>query len=588
MHVIKGIPVSPGIAIGRVFTLDDERQRIPRREIAAGQVQAEIRRLNEALAKSRDELAAVRARAEGQMGPEAAKIFHFHMGMLQDRRLIEPMRQIIEREHVTAEYAVFRVLSDLAAQFRQMAETAFTTKANDLEDITARVLRHLIGEQRTRLAELPHRAVVVAPDLTPSQAAGFDRTRVVGFATDLGGRTGHTSIVARALGIPAVVGCTDVTRQAADGSLAIVDGDRGLVILDPDEAQQAEYQALIEQQRMYRLSLEELAGLPAETRDGTHITLLGNIEFPEEIPTVLACGGEGVGLYRTEFLHLARETEPTEEDHFEAYATCVRLLAGRPLTIRTVDLGADKYTQQRAEQPERNPFLGLRSIRYSLQHVAVFRTQLRALLRASALGPIQIMFPLITSLGEFRQARWVLHEVMEDLAEQGVPYDRSVRVGLMVEVPAAALLADAFAREADFLSIGTNDLVQYTLAVDRTNERVAHLFSATHPAVIRLIKEVARVARRRQVPLSCCGEAAGDPEYALLLIGLGLRTLSMNPASIPPLKRVVRSVTVKQCEQIAARALSFDSDASVAVFLRDQIRKIIPEAFRGRSFEEQA
>ncbi|MEX2218083.1 MAG: phosphoenolpyruvate--protein phosphotransferase [Phycisphaerales bacterium] len=586
--MIKGIPVSPGVVIGRIFALDDEKQRIPRRTIPESQVPAELARLDEAIASSLAELRGVLTQAERDMGADAARIFYFHMGVLQDRNLLTPIRRMIETQKVTAEYAVYHAFSEAAAQFRRMKDSAFTTKANDLEDLLARVVKHLIGEHRTRLAELHHQAVIVAPDLTPSQAVSFDREKVVAFATDLGGRTGHTSIVARALGIPAVVGCGTVTAFATDGTRVIVDGDRGLVIIDPEQQQLDEYAAYVEQRRVYQLSLDELATLPSETRDGTRIELLGNIEFPEEIPTVLACGGEGVGLYRTEYLYLTRETEPTEEEHYRAYAQCLELLAGRPLTIRTVDLGADKYTQKRTEQPERNPFLGLRSIRYCLQNLPMFKTQLRALLRASAHGPMKIMFPLITSPAEFRQARWLLNEMMEDLADESLPYDPDLQVGMMVEVPSAALMADTFAREVDFFSIGTNDLVQYTLAVDRTNERVAHLFSPAHPAVIQLIKQVARVARRQEVPVSCCGESAGDPEYALLLIGLGLRTLSATAASIPHLKRVVRSVTVQQCERIAHKALSFDSDVSVSAFLRDQTRKIIPEAFDGRSVEERA
>lgn len=583
METIKGIPVSPGVVIGRVFALDDERQRIARRQVPETGKARELERLEGALTWSREELQDVRTGAEAQMGAEAAKIFAFHEGVLRDKALLNSMKGLIEKERVTAEYAVYKTLADAAAAFRAMRDSAFSTKANDFEDLSMRVLRHLIGEHTTRLNELHHEAVIVARDLTPSQAVGFDREKVMAFATDLGGRTGHTSIVARALGIPAVVGCGDLTRAAVDGMAVIVDGDRGLVILEPDEKTLEEYRSYIEQRRVFHLSLDELAGMPSRTRDGVDIELLGNIEFPREIPTVLACGGTGVGLYRTEFLYLSSETEPTEEQHYEAYAECVNLLEGRTLVIRTVDLGADKYTQRQQEQPERNPFLGLRSIRYCLKSLPMFRTQLRALLRASALGPMKIMFPLVTSTQEYRQAKWVLNEVMEDLAEDGIEYDPGIKVGMMVEVPSAALMADAFAREVDFFSIGTNDLVQYTLAVDRTNERVASMFAPAHPAVIKLIKDVARVSRRRNLPLSCCGESAGDPDFALLLIGLGVRTLSATAASLPHLKRMVRSVAVSDCERIARRALSFDSDITVAAFLRDQARKIIPEAFEGRS-----
>lgn len=592
MQILRGIAVSPGIVFGRMFALDDERQRIPRRQVPQAAVAAEMARLDAALTASMAELAEVRAIAEKDMGGEAAKIFLFHQATLADKGLVTPMRALIDKDRVTAEYAVFKTFADWAARFRAMKDSAFTTKANDLEDLSGRVLRHLIGEHRSRLADLHHEAVIVAPDLTPSQVAALDREKVVAFATDLGGRTSHTAIVARALGIPAVVGCGDLTRYATDGTAVIVDGDRGTVIIDPDQQQLDEYHAYLEHRRIFQLSLDELAGLPSVTRDGTPVELLGNIEFPQEIPTVLACGGEGVGLYRTEFLYLASEQEPTEEDHFRAYSECVRLLnqngRTRTLVIRTVDLGADKYTQRQQEQPERNPFLGLRSIRYCLKNLPMFKTQLRALLRASALGPLKVMFPLVTSIQEFRQARWVLNEVAEDLTEEGIPYDPGVKVGMMVEVPSAALMADAFAREVDFFSIGTNDLIQYTLAADRTNERVATLFNPAHPAVIKLIKDVSRVSRRRNVPLSCCGESAGDPDFAVLLIGLGLRTLSATAASLPQLKRLVRSVSVEQCERIARRALSFDSDVSVAAFLRDQTRKIIPEAFDGRSVEERA
>lgn len=585
MQTIKGIPVSPGVVIGRTFALDDERFRIAKRSIAPGADEQEVKRLDAALAQSKAELVEVQRSAERQMGAEAAKIFLFHLGMLSDRNLIGPMRDLIRKERVTAEYAVWRTFQDWAARFQAMKDSAFTTKANDLEDLAGRVLKQLIGEHKTRLNELHHEAVVVATDLTPSQTAGFDRDKVVAFATDLGGRTSHTSIVARALGIPAVVGCGDLTRVATDGTPVIVDGDRGLVILDPTPEQLDDYRRIIEQRRVFSLSLAELASLPAVTLDGVEVELLGNIEFPQEVPTVLQCGGVGVGLYRTEFLYLTQEEEPTEQEHYEAYSQCVRLCGGRPLVIRTMDLGADKYTQRQAENPERNPFLGLRSIRYCLKSLPMFKAQLRAILRASALGPIKIMFPLVTSVPELRQAKWVLREVMEDLFEEGVAFDPKVPIGMMVEVPSAALMADTFAREVDFFSIGTNDLVQYTLAVDRTNERVAALFAPTHPAVVKLIKDVARVGRRRSVPVSCCGEAAGDPDYALLLLGLGLRTLSTSAASIPQLKRLVRSVTMVQCERIARRALSFDSDVSVAAFLRDQARKIIPEAFDGRASE---
>lgn len=587
MQTIKGIAVSPGVVIGRVFIQESERRRVARRQVPPEQAPAEVARLDAALAASIAELIKVRKDTEDQMGADTANIFLFHMGMLADRSLVVPLKRLVTEQFFTAEYAVQKTFTDWAQRFRSMKDSAFVTKANDLEDLSSRVLRHLIGEHTGRLKELPHEAVVIASDLTPSQAAGFDRSLVEAFATEFGGRTSHTAIVARALGIPAVVGCPDLMELASDGTPIVVDGDRGLVILDPTLAQLDEYHSYLEQQKLFQLSLEEVASLPPVTRDGVHIHLCGNIEFPDEIEAVVRLGGGGVGLYRTEFLYLTRATAPSEEDHFQAYKRCVELLDGRPLTIRTVDLGADKYTQERAEMPERNPFLGLRSIRYCLRNTAMFRTQLRAILRASALGPIKVMFPLVTTTGEFRRARWHLNEVMEDLSEDGVPYDAKVPVGMMVEVPAAALMADVFAREVDFFSIGTNDLVQYTLAVDRTNEQVAELFCPTNPAVVRLIKDVVRVARRHRIDVSCCGESAGDLEYALLLIGIGLRTLSVTASTLPHLRRLVRSVSVAECERIARKAGSLDSDAAVSAFLRERARKIIPEAFGGRTAEER-
>jgi phosphotransferase system enzyme I (PtsI) len=585
MDLLKGIAVSPGVVIGRVFVLDDVRQRIPRRTIEPQAVKQELQRLEAAMDRSMAELAVLRDQAKAEFGEEAAKIFAFHIGMLCDPTLTRPMRELIQQERVTAEYAAWRTLQDLGQRLLALDNPTLRTKVDDVRDLTARILRHLIGEHTSRLTQLDHRAVVVARDLTPSQAAAFDRRHVVAFATDLGGKTSHTAIFARALGIPAVVGCGNVTDRASDGTPVIIDGDRGLVILDPTEEQLDEYRGHIEKSRLFRLSLAELSSLPSDTKDGTHVELLGNIEFPEEVPLVLGCGGEGVGLYRTEYLYLTGDHEPTEEDHFQAYRRAVELLKGRPLTIRTVDLGADKYTQERAETPERNPFLGLRSIRYCMQRVPMFRTQLRAIMRASALGPVKVMFPLITTTGEFRQAKFLLNDVMEDLEEEGLAYDRHLPVGMMVEVPAAALMADAFAREADFFSIGTNDLVQYTLAVDRTNERVASLYNPGHPAVLALIQRVIEAAAKRDIPVSCCGESAGDLGYAMLLIGLGLRTLSVTAGSIPPLKRLIRSVTVEQCEALARRAVALDSDVAVSALLRDAARKTLPEAFGGRSVE---
>lgn len=585
MQVLPGISVSSGIVIGRVFVLDHDPHRVARWTVPERDVPREVERLDRAIAESLAELEHVYAGAESELGIEAAKIFLFHKGMLSDPKLIGPIRDMIRVEHVNAEHAVVVAFDSLAQMFRKQRDTAFRTKTDDIRDLASRVLDHLMGSGPARLAQLEHPAVVVATDLTPSQTAAFDRDKIVGFVTDLGGRTSHTAIVANALGLPAVVGCRNITAIAQSDQTVVIDGDRGLVLLDPDADELERYRGFIEQRRTYQLSLTEVAGLPSVTRDGVHVRIVGNIEFPEECTTVVDQGGEGVGLYRSEFLYLAKERQPSEEDHFEAYSRCIELLEGRPLTIRTVDLGADKYTQAQALTPERNPALGLRSIRYSLAEKAMFRKQLRAILRASALGPVKIMFPMITTIGELRHAKLILRDVMEDLDDEGIGFDRQVPVGVMIEVPSAALIADTLAQEVDFFSIGTNDLVQYTLAVDRTNEKLAGLYQPAHPAVVQLIRQVAKAGTKAGIEVSCCGEAAGELDYALLLMGLGLRTLSVPGNAIPHLKRLVRSVEIGQCERIARKVRSFDSEVQAATYLRDRTRKLVPEAFDGRAVE---
>ncbi|MEC9374023.1 MAG: phosphoenolpyruvate--protein phosphotransferase, partial [Planctomycetota bacterium] len=440
MDVLKGIPVSSGVVIGTVFVLDDVRRRIPRRTVPADRVPREHERLDDALSASINELQTLRGTAENELGGEAAKIFAFHIGVLSDPSLIKPMHDLIEAEHVTAEHAVSTEFQRVASMFAGMTDGAFATKVDDIWDLDRRVIRHLVGEHMNVLKTLDHEAVVIARDLTPSQTAGFERDKVVGFATDAGGRTSHTAIVARAIGIPAVVGLGHLASRASDNDSVIVDGDRGVVILNPDEETLDQYASYIAHMREFRLSLGELAEKDSVTTDGVEIELLGNIEFPHEIDSVLGNGGDGVGLFRTEFLYLTNPHEPTEDEQVQSYVDCIERLKGRPLTIRTFDLGSDKQTQAREEIPERNPALGCRSIRYCLQNLPMFKRQLRAILRASASGPVKIMFPLVTNPLELRQAKMILHDVMEDLDDEKIDFDRDMPVGIMIETPAAAVM----------------------------------------------------------------------------------------------------------------------------------------------------
>ncbi|MEY3026675.1 MAG: phosphoenolpyruvate--protein phosphotransferase [Planctomycetota bacterium] len=581
MQTVKGIPVSSGIVIGRVFVLGEAETHVPQRSIEATKVDAELARLDDALREAIADLTVLRDRTEQQLGAEAAKIFGFHLGLAQDPALLGPMRERIRNDLVNAELAVadgFRVVTE---QFKAIGNEVFRQKANDVLDLERRVLGKLMGENESRLSKLDESVIVVAHELTPSQTAGMDRSKVLGIATDLGGRTSHTSIVARAVEIPCVVGCQRIMERAEDGDLVIVDGDTGVVVIRPDERTLQEYRTQQDRFSTYRRLLRETAPLEAITKCGTRIQLLGNIEFPHEVESVLANGGDGVGLYRTEFLYLTNDHEPSEDEQFQAYRRTLELLAGRPCTIRTLDLGADKYTQQRAHEPERNPFLGLRSIRYCLQNRELFKTQLRAILRASSHGPLKVMFPLVSTLMELRQAKMILNDVCEELDEEGIPFDRSIQTGIMIEVPSAALLARAFADECAFFSIGTNDLIQYTLAVDRGNERVANLYTGASPAVLYLVKQVIRSGRRAGIDVSLCGEIAGEAIYTMLLIGLGLRTLSLVPSQIPLIKRVIRSVDIEHCEQLARKVGSFDSERQVLNTLRDELRKIDPDSFGG-------
>jgi phosphoenolpyruvate-protein phosphotransferase (PTS system enzyme I) len=421
--------------------------------------------------------------------------------------------------------------------------------------------------------------VIVARELSPTQTAGFNKAFVRGIASDAGGRTSHAAIVARSLGIPAVVALEDLTEIVHGGDNVIVDGNRGLVIVNPDEETQGQYETYSRDYVALEHRLDGIREKPAVTRDGVKITLLGNIEFPDEAEMILEKGGEGIGLYRTEFLYLNRPTEPTEEEHYRAYAQTVGVLKDRPIVFRTVDLGADKYTQRKRFAPEPNPFLGLRSIRFCLQNLAMFKTQLRAILRASVLGHVKVMFPLITNLQELMQAKMILHDVMEDLDEESIAYNRDIDVGIMVETPSAALMASTLARESDFFSIGTNDLTQYTLAVDRGNELVSTLYSPADPAVLRLIRTVIQDAYKAQIDLSVCGETASEPEYVMILLGMGVRTLSLAAPLIPEIKQMIRSVTIEECNSLTRKVLAMNSERQISSYIRNAARKVLPEAF---------
>ncbi len=582
----KGIPVSPGVAIAPAVVLDGEDQPIPRRAIAPTQIDSELKRLEDAIAASIDEIQQLKEKTAASVGHELAAIFGFHMGMLADPTLIGDIRSTIQNQRVTAEFAVYTVLKAMGRKLLQSDSRYMRERVTDVWDLERRVLRHLIGKARDEMGHLDQQAVVIAHDLTPSQTAALDRSKIKGIATDAGGLTSHTAILAHALGIPAIVGLEDITSAVNTGDTVVIDGQSGTVIIDPTAEQLMLSRKNADRMVAMEDRLDEIRELPAETKDGTTISLQANIEFPYEIAPAVQNGATGIGLYRTEFLFLASSTEPSEQEQYETYVEAIRNLGGKPLTVRTLDLGADKMGTVKTvglDPGERNPFLGCRSIRLCLQNLPLFKTQLRAILRASTEGPVRIMFPLISNIMELRQARMILGDVMEDLDEQDIDFRENIPVGIMVEVPSVALQVRTFCREVDFLSIGTNDLIQYTVAVDRGNERIANLYSGAHPAVISLIRDVVREADKAKIDVSLCGEMASSPEYTMMLLGLGLRSLSITPPALPEVKQIIRGVSIDQCRRVARKAITFDSDREVANYLRDQISKAMPGVLDGRS-----
>ena len=578
METRKGIAVSPGVVIKDAFVLESEGFRIPRHLIKEEEIPKEISRLEEATKVAWEEIEKLEDRVSTNLGSEIGSIFATHKLMLQDKLLLREFTKKVEQHRFSAEYAVTLVLRVYIKKFESVDDPYLAARVGDIYDIEKRLLRNLLGEKREELKNLTKEVVVVAHDLSPSQIASLDTTKVRGFVTDLGSRNSHAAIVARALGIPAVVGLKTATVDIFGGDRVIIDGNRGNVIVRPDEETIKEYQLIEKDFHVFEEKLtSELKDLPAVTLDGREIMILGNIEFPRDISPNLNQGAAGIGLYRTEFLFLGSNESPTEEEHFKAYSQSVQELGDKPLIIRTVDLGGDKFFPANSNT-ELNPFLGCRSIRYCLEHPDIFKSQLRAILRASALGNAKIMFPLISSLQELRKAKDIVNEVKEELNQKGIDFDEKIEIGIMIEVPSAAMVADDLAKEVDFFSIGTNDLIQYTMAVDRGNEKVAHLYSPAHPAILKLLKMIINAAEENNIKIGICGEMGGEVEYTILLLGLGLREFSVAPAMIiPEVKKIIRSVTYERAKEAAETVCSYDDPAKTIEYLRNIVREIIPE-----------
>jgi len=578
--ILVGIAASPGIAIGRCWSVDRRRVRTPKRRLSPEEVEPELARFRTAIDLSDLQLAEVREKVERGDGvpgtAEHTAIIDMHRMMLKDEMLVIESQRLIREDRLNAEWAVKRAVRKIKGAFHEQADEYFKERRADVDYVGERIIKNLLGQAPDVEEAPPEGAIVVAHDLSPADTALLLHERkVAAFVTDAGAKTSHTAIVARALEVPAVVGVGKITQLVERGDWIVVDGSRGVVVINPTPGERTDYEAAQARQRAEETELLRTRDLPARTRDDVTVRLAGNIEFAEEVPSLLSHGGEAVGLYRTEFLFLGRGDLPTEEEHYQNYRRILEALAPRPVTIRTFDLGGDKLPAG-MRVPAENPALGLRAIRYCLRQPDLFRAQLRALLRASVHGNLKIMFPMISGVGELMAARKALEDVRAELEREGVKVKPQLPVGIMIELPSAALIADRLARESDFFSIGTNDLIQYTIGIDRQNKDVAYLYRPLHLAVLRLMKQACDAARSANIPVSVCGEMAGEPVNALVLLGLGVSELSMNGSSIPFVKRVLRAARAADGRALVERLLSLTIADDIEREVRAEMQRRFP------------
>jgi phosphotransferase system enzyme I (PtsI) len=560
---LQGVGVSPGVARGTLYVVDDDRDEIARHRIEASQIPQEIARFETALIRTRSQILEMQERIAQSIGAKDAGIFDAHLLVVEDRTLIDEVLRKLQSDLCNVEFVFQEVATNYANTLSQIDDPYLRERALDIQDVTRRVVRNLQGKAPKDFLALTHPHILLAHNITPSDTATMNREFVLGMATDLGSRTSHTAIMARSLNLPAVVGLHNASEKLESGRAVLLDGYNGLMILDPTPETLWHYGEL-EQKRS--LVAEQLSGLretKSTTRDGRHIVLSANIELPNDVEAAPRNGAEGIGLYRTEFLYLNRTTLPSEEEQYATYRKVAEQVHPHPLIIRTFDLGGDKLAGALDSDDEMNPFLGHRAIRFSLERVDLFKDQLRAIIRASAVGNVKVMFPMISGLEELNRALAVFHECKTELHKEGHTFDPKTEVGAMIEIPSAAMCAERLAREIDFFSIGTNDLIQYAVAVDRTNERVAHLYEPTHPAVVRLLKMVADAAHGNNIWVGVCGEMAGDLALTPLLLGLGMDELSVGASLVPRVKRAVQSLTLKECQKLVGDILELDTPSAI-------------------------
>ncbi len=579
--IFRGIPVSAGVCRGKILVLGKSHAAVPRRDIT--DVGEEINRLEKALIATRQQILDVQRKVSSGMGAEEGGIFDAHLLVLEDRTLLDEVIRSIQEKKVNAEYAFHVVAEKYASTLAAIEDDYLRERATDMRDVTSRILDNLLGRQdEVDLKKVTEPCIIISYDLSPSTTAQLDKKIVLGFGTDIGGRTSHTAIMARSLRIPAIVGLKAASSELRSGQYALLDGFNGIIIVNPTDQTLFEYGQLIRKQVSLEEKLRDIRDKPAVTLDSRRIILSSNIEQVADIEQVRANGSEGVGLFRTEFLFINRESLPTEEEQFKAYQQVAASLRPNPVVIRTLDLGGDKFLSHLQVPVEMNPFLGWRAIRYCLQEKGVFRSQLRAILRASAEGNVKMMYPMISGLEELSQANAVLEACKAELRAEGVPFDEHMEVGAMVEIPSAVLVAPSLAKRLKFFSLGTNDLIQYTLAVDRMNERVAHLYEPTHPAILRLIKATVDAARKAGIWVGVCGEMAGDPVLTPLLLGLGVDELSAAPALVPAIKFLIRRLKLSEAKALAEFALESESSTEILARCQEVARSVAPSLFEGK------
>ena len=582
--IIRGINASPGICIGKAYLVDKEGVDIVEKyTIRKKKIPAEIKRFKAAVKRAKDELRAIIDDSPKEL--QNTHILETHMALLKDKSLYGNTVKTIEKERVNAEWALKTVVSNLKLIFQTMTDSYLKERASDIVHVSDRIMQNLVGVKTENIAAIDKRVILVARDLSPADTSQINLERIMGFITDRGGKASHTGIIARALEIPAVVGLENAMTQVKSEELIIVDGNTGTVIINPTEQTLIEYEERKIEYEEYKADISRESDLEATTTDGFHLEVMANIELPEEVVSVRNYGGDGIGLYRTEFQYMNRPAFPSENELFERYKDVVEVMENKPVTIRTLDINGDKALTNHNNHAEVNPVLGLRAIRYCLKKPDIFKTQLRAILRAAAFGKVRIMFPMISACFEIRLAKRMLDDAAESLEKEGLPYNRKIDVGIMIEVPSAVITADLMAEEVDFFSIGTNDLIQYALAIDRGNKQVAHLYQPLDPAILRMLKHVADVAKDKGVRVFMCGEMAGTPHHIPILLGMGLDELSMNPQSIPVAKRVIRSLNLKDSQSLLKQALKQTNARSVFELVRDTFGDILSDHTYSGSFK---